>query len=248
MGLVRGQIEKRLSAMLGLNVSFDKFNFSLLGGSVEAQGVTITGPDPSAPPLLTIRRVRAEISLGAALKKEFVIKSLTIEKPVVTMTRGADGRINLPSKPGSATTSETSTDEASGDGDSWKLDAQKVLVVDAEVHYHEANGYRASIDGLLAELKQTAGGGGFEFTLFASAAGRRDVNVPVGPLKLNGIANNMPSLLQWQQARIAGSFELGDLLRGKFDIPSLKPFDVNTELQGSFNLDKIRKLLPSGKQ
>ena len=249
MGLMRGQIERKLSSMLGVDVSFEKFNVSLLGGSIDAQGVTVSGADPSTP-LLTVRRVRAEISLTAALKKEFVVKSLTIEKPVLTIVRGPDGKLNLPTRPTTSDTSATArqtSDSAASEGDSgsWKLDAQRVLVVDAEVHYRESTGYHASIEQLLAELKQA--GAGFEFTLLADSVARRDVSVSVGPLKLSGTASNMPSLLKWRQARVGGSFELGEMLRGKLDIPSLTPPEVKTEFQGSFNLDLLRKLLPPGK-
>ena len=40
--------------------------------------------------------ISPSFALTAALKKEFVVKSLTIEKPVVTIVRGADGGLNLP--------------------------------------------------------------------------------------------------------------------------------------------------------
>lgn len=242
MGLISGQVERRLSSMLGVDVTFDKLNLSVLGGSVEAQGVTVAAADP-ATPLLTVRRVRAEISLGAALKKEFVVKSLTIEKPVLTVVRGADGKLNLPPR---TPKTEAPTKPDDGNAESWKLDAKKVLVVDAEVHYRDARtGYHASIEQLLAELKEAAGG--FEFTLIADSVARRDEPVSVGQLKLTGIAANMPSLLQWQRARLHGSFELGEMLKGKFEVPSLKPAELKTQLDGNFNFDQLRRLLPSSR-
>ena len=82
MRLVREQIEKRLSRMLGAEVTFEKLNLSLLGGSIDAQNVVISTPGGGTP-LLTVRRVRIEVSLAAALRKEVVVKSVTIEKPTV---------------------------------------------------------------------------------------------------------------------------------------------------------------------
>ena len=76
MRLVRQQVEKRLSAMLGAEVTFEKLNFSLLSGTIEAQGVTVTHGRTDEQPLLTVRRLKAELSIGAAFKKELVINAL----------------------------------------------------------------------------------------------------------------------------------------------------------------------------
>lgn len=236
--------------MLGADVTFDKLNVSLLGGSVEAHGVTVSGADPAAP-LLTIRRVRAEISLGAALKKEVIVKSLTIEKPVLTLVRGPDGKLNLPPTIASSDTSaiprQTSdvlrdTAATGDDRTSWKLDAKKVLIVDAEVHYRDVTGYHASIEQLLAELKQSDTG--FDFTIIADSVGRRDVAAPLGTLKLAGTATNVPSLLKWDQARVNASFELEETLHGRADVPSLKPINAKIELAGGVDLTLLRRILP----
>jgi uncharacterized protein involved in outer membrane biogenesis len=253
MGLLRGQFERRLSSMLGADVRFEKLNISLLGGTLDVEGITVSSPGEGATPLLTVKRVRAEVSIAAALKKEFVVKSLTIEKPVLTVVRDANGQLNLPPKLSDTSATPRQTSDATSDtrasedgGGSWKLDAKRVLVVDGEVHYREASGYHASLERLLAELKQVAGG--FEFTLMADSAGRRDVEVPLGSLKMNGTLSNAPTLAQLQNASIAGSFEFGDVLRGKIEVPSIKPLEVKTDLQGTFKLDLIRKLLPSRQQ
>src|SRR5688500_16952754 len=78
VGFLHKSIEIRLSALLGIDVRFEKVSFSLLGGSIDVQGLVIGGNE-AVIPFATIRRVRAEFALAAALKKEFVIKSLTLE-------------------------------------------------------------------------------------------------------------------------------------------------------------------------
>src|SRR3954453_6000064 len=97
MRLVQRQVEKRLSAMLGTEVTFEKLNLSLFSGSIDAQNVVFRTPGGGTP-LLTIRRVRVEVSLAAALRKEVVVKSVTIEAPVFTIVRGAGGGLNFPSR------------------------------------------------------------------------------------------------------------------------------------------------------
>jgi uncharacterized protein involved in outer membrane biogenesis len=217
--------------------------------------VTVAGHDP-ATPLLTIRRVRAEISLGAALKKEFVVKSLTIEKPVVTIVRGADGRLNLPGKMGSSREDVESSAKGRGASDAssatpptqdgegtWKLDAQKVLVVDGEVHYRDASGYHASVEQLLAELKQS--GGGFDFTLIADSTGRRDQPANLGQIRANGRVDHLRNPAQWRNARAHGNLEVSDVLRVKADVPALDPVQAKLEFSGKLNLADVAAFLPS---
>src|SRR4051812_9776399 len=179
MRLVQRQVEKRLSGMLGAEVTFEKLNLSLLGGSIDAQNVVVSAPGGGTP-LLAIRRVRVEVSLAAALKKEIVVKSVTIEKPILSLFRGADGRLNLPSRlsvdlsdASGQMTDVVSDTVASPDAPkAWKFEAQKVLLVDGEAHFRDETGYHASAEKVLAEVKAVAGG--FEFTLMADSWGRRD--------------------------------------------------------------------------
>jgi uncharacterized protein involved in outer membrane biogenesis len=249
MRLVRQQVEKRLSAMLGAEVTFEKLNFSLLSGTIDAQGVTITVGRTGPQPLLTIRRLKAEVSIGAAFKKELVVNALTIEKPVVHLSRDLDGQLNLPKKPVTDTlrqTANTPTDsDASEDSSSsWRFEAKKLLVVDGELHFSDANtGYRATIEPILADVKQA--NGGFEFTVMAEQAKRTDQPAEVGALRLHGHARNMPSPMQWQQARITASLQAAEMLRGQVDVPSLKPIDAKAQFSGTIDVPHVLQLVPA---
>lgn len=258
MGLLRQPVERKLSAMLGAEVTFEKLNFSLLGGSVEAQGVTVAGDDPAVP-FLTIHRVRAEISLGAAMKKQFVVKSLTIEKPVVTAVRGADGRLNLPRRfrpndapesdaPTSAAPRQTSdgpsdTDAADDSAGSWKLEARKVLLVDGEVHFRDASGYHFALGQILGEVNES--NDGFEFTLIVDSVGRRDQPAELGQIRMNGRADNVPDLSQLQRASVRATLEVADALRAQIHAPSLNPLDAKADLNGSLDLATLPAFLPT---
>ena len=58
--------------------------------------MTVAGED-RATPVLTIARVKASVAVARALKGEIVVKSLTIERPVVNVVR-VGGKSNLPKR------------------------------------------------------------------------------------------------------------------------------------------------------
>src|SRR5690242_10129872 len=89
MPILQGAIERKLSSLLGAQVTFDKLNLSLFKGAIEVLGVRVGD-------LATVARVNIEVAIGRAIKGEFVVKSLMIERPVVTLVRRADGSFNLP--------------------------------------------------------------------------------------------------------------------------------------------------------
>src|SRR4051794_29071766 len=97
MAIVQGVIERKLSSLLGAKVTFDKFSVSPLSGTIEASGMRVVGDDEQQPPLLTIVLVRAQISIKQALKGEIIVKSITIEKPVLHLIDG-----KLPHRPTAA--------------------------------------------------------------------------------------------------------------------------------------------------
>src|SRR3954451_20573550 len=82
MAIVKPAIERKLSALLGAAVTIDKLNVSLVGGSIEAIGVTVRGVDCNTP-FATVALVRAEVSAKRILKGEIVVKSVAIERPVI---------------------------------------------------------------------------------------------------------------------------------------------------------------------
>src|SRR5688500_15256556 len=98
MPLLQRAVEKRLSKLLGAAVRFEKFSVSPFKGIIEIVGIRV-GDDEEAP-ILTVARVRAEMSVKRALGGEIVVKSVTIERPVLSVIRWGDGTTNLPSRPG----------------------------------------------------------------------------------------------------------------------------------------------------
>ena len=98
MKFLKQTIEKKLSSLLGAEVTFEDFSVSPLMGRVEATNLIITGDEPGKP-ILTVRRVDAKIAMGKILSGELEIKSLVVESPEVVLKRRDDGSFNLPRPP-----------------------------------------------------------------------------------------------------------------------------------------------------
>jgi uncharacterized protein involved in outer membrane biogenesis len=249
MGILKSAIERKLSAALGARVTFEKLNFSLMSKSVEAFGVVVVTGRGDSSPLLTVRRVKAEVSVAAAFKKEIVVKSLAVEGPVVMLTRGTDGTLNLP-MPGSRSSDTVqnvsdSSDDEGDDGNSWKFEAKKILVVDGEIHFRDAGGYDASAEKLLAELK-ASDAGPMDLTVMADSVGRRDHAVELGQLRLNGKVSGVTDLSDWSRASTQGSVHLGDILRAQVGVSNFRPPNVKTQFTATLpDLALVLSLLPS---
>jgi hypothetical protein len=69
---------RKLSTILGAEVQFKELKVALLAGSIEVIDLKVGD-------FLTAARGVAKVSLGRALKKEIVVRSLTIERPIVDL-------------------------------------------------------------------------------------------------------------------------------------------------------------------
>jgi hypothetical protein len=256
MGLLQQPVQAKLSKLIGAEVRFEHLSVSLLGGSIEARGVTIAGDNP-AEPVLTIRRVRAEISIPRALKKEIVVKSLTIEAPVLSVVRRADGGTNLP-KPIKPPDDEPETPPAprakaeaadDGAGGAWRLEAQRVLLVDGSVRYHAdpppgGETLDLSADGILGELKSA--GGGFDFTCIVESLGRRGARAAeLGQAKCAGRADGVEDLSQILKAKVTATLDAGELLHAEINVPSLKPLEASVKAHAHAEVEKLLPFLPA---
>lgn len=242
MAIIQQAIQRKLSALLGAEVSFDKLNVSLLGGSVEAIGVRVAD-------LLTVARVVAKVAIGRALKGEFVVTSVTIEKPVVTLIRSADGLMNLPkpkSKASAASVAPTPTSASAAKDDEddsrWTFDVEKVLVIDGEASFAAPTDYRATIHKLLLELKRT--GEGYALTMLADSVGRRDVPIELGQLKGTATLGKVRDLTAIASASADAVLELGNDLKLKLRTDEIRSQRFDLTFDGKIDLPRLKALLP----
>ena len=227
-------IQRKLSAVLGADVTFDKLSVSLLGGTIEAAGVTVSGGDKSLPPILTIAKLRAEVAVARALKGEIAVRSLAVERPVLHFVR-RDGRTNFPSRPATAERQEVRADDKE-DKTSWRLDVERVLVVDGEA--------TADLDGrllfakpVLAELKRV-GGDAYELTLLSDSVSH------LGSVRGSGRITGAPDLSSLPNAALSAELQLGEIGQVKFVTPRIRSRNEGEiSVHGGISVAKLMSLL-----
>src|SRR5687767_11641333 len=135
MTLLQQPIERKLSALLGEEVTFEQLKVSLLAGSIEFVGLKVGN-------FITAARGVAKVAVSRALKGEIVVRSLTIERPVVHIE-------HLPkrAKPVAKSKSPAKTEE---DKTRWTFDVERVLIIDGQVNISP----RLALKKLLLELKR----------------------------------------------------------------------------------------------
>ena len=253
MKLVDNVVRRKLSRALGAPVSFDGFKASLLGGTLDVEGLTIGGGAGGGagtlPPLVHVRRTLAHISLGRALMREVAVRSLTLERPVVRIVRTAGGETNLPRPARRAAAAAEDVAEEGDDGEGsagrWAFECEKVLLVDGEVHV-DVQGrvpYRLSVVGLVGELRRTAEGD-YDVTLIADAVRATHEEVALGEFKAHGKIAGAADLSRLAQASVNLDWNLGALLRGRVEAPSLGSRGLSGLVEGSLQAPMLLALLP----
>jgi hypothetical protein len=241
MRLPKEFVERKLSAALGARVTIDSLNVSLLGGSLDVMGVTVTAHG-TIEPLLIVRRIKADVAMSAMLRKELVIKSVVIEGPTLSLVRTADGALNLPKREGkldAATT--TAKDEPDDDVPSaWKLAAEKVRLLDGSVHYRDGT-YHASAERIVAELLQKTGE--IHATVLAASVGRRDELLDLGEARTHAVFR-ATEIAKLRAAPFNATFDVGDVLRGTVNSASVASQHADVDVHAKIVLALLSKLLP----
>jgi hypothetical protein len=220
MDFIRRFIEQKVSQATGAQVRIGKLSFSPFTGGVEVL-------DLSVGDLLTVKRIDAKIAVARALKQEIVVRSLAIERPVLTINRRVDGTTNLPPRP-------PARPEKSGESKSaWEFEAQKVLLVAGQIVMKDAGGYHISLDNLTGSIDRKSADE-TDFLLVADSVGRRDQPVNLGEARLIG--------------KLAGSLNLtlsaGSMLDLSLRTASLDSGCWEGELFLAMSLSMLLALLP----
>jgi uncharacterized protein involved in outer membrane biogenesis len=186
--------------------------------------------DDAADPLLTVVLVRAQISIKQALKGEIVVKSITIEKPVVHLS---DTR--LPHRPPAAPS--TADDKST----SWKLDVQKLFIIDGQVNLRIGSNELAS-GRVLMELNRD--GGDYAMTFLADdvrLAGRGEM---IGTVGATGKIIGAADLTAIPEAGLKVEVTIGQLGHLNFSTPKIRSREGEVELHGKITLAQLLALLP----
>jgi hypothetical protein len=234
MAIVQGVIERKLSALLGAKVTFQKFNVSLFTGTIEAAGVAVG--DDEERPLLTIVLVHAEISIKRALKGEIVVKSVTVEKPAFTVIRWGDGTSNLPR------TTSPNSDVPADDKTTWKFDVEKLFIIDGQVTLRLGT-YELLSPRVLMELNRF-GGTDYSLTILAEDVRRRDQEAIIGTVGVTGRITNAADLTTISEAGMEADLTIGDWGVVTFKTPRIRSLQGEIELRGRITLQQLIALLP----
>lgn len=261
MRLPKSLIQRKLSALLGGEVSFDRLSISPLRGCIDAHGVSVAGDDPAAP-VLTVEHVRAEVAIAALLKGEVVVRSFTVTRPAVSIVRRPDGTTNLPRPPrdldGDDAAAPPPDDGSTGDEDDaapsrWGFDVGRVLVSDGQAHLRDqASGYHASLEGVNLELTRAAagaaGGDGYDLALGVRSAARRDRPADLGAINAMGRLSGIADLRAVATAGLQATLDVGGRLRARLNSPAsadLASRSADFDLDGRLDLAQLLLLLPA---
>jgi uncharacterized protein involved in outer membrane biogenesis len=222
-------LEKKLSELLGADVSFDRVKLSPLSGKLEVINLSAKARGESEP-FLSVPRIEAKIAMARALKQEISIQSLRIERPMV--------RLPLPITPKRRESTQPTTDRPEI-SKAWQFEADDVLVVDALVHFDGA-GYRAIAENTTISLKRDESG--IAITLMAQTLGRVEPNVVLGAAKLNGhIATRDFTKLATSPVTLAG--EIADKIRVQAKTDSIASRMVDARIEGTLDSAHLSRLV-----
>jgi hypothetical protein len=234
-------VERKISAAAGASVTFEEFKFSPLSGTIDIRGMKVAVPR-FATPMLTVDRVLAKVVVARALKQEIVLKSLAIEKPVLSIVYRSDGSLNFDE----TTKARAASAELKEAGGAWEFECDKVLIIGGQVLYKDnrRDRYTLAVESVNATIEPD--GEDLSLVLSADATGRRDKPVEMGPLKLTG--------------RLTGAARFRNLgaaalkLDGSLDTVSIavastlilnRAFGIDES--GVTRLEKLAALLPSAR-
>ena len=233
MTLLRGVIQRKLSAALGAVVEMGDLRVSPIKGTVDALDVSVTAGRAVA---LRVPRIKADVSFSRALHKEIAIKSVVLERPVLRVVQGEDGTLRLPAA------------QKSGNGNhGWTSELGRVLLVDGEIRFtsHWGNwaGYEFAAAGVLAELLRTPTG--YKFTVIMTSPARLDRSAALGEIKALGEITLHDAPARTGDASLIATIDLGPTLNAKLTSPSLSSRRARLEFKGDFELARLFELLPA---
>jgi hypothetical protein len=245
-------IEKKLSRLLGGQVTFEGLKVSPFAGRVEAGGMRVvqaSGTDP----VLCVRRISAEVSVAKALTGEIQIKSMSIEGAVINLVRAVDGGLNLPRKSealegpkgsgGANVLSAPAGSEPAGADKGIKFEAQVMRLNGAQVTFmNRANGYQVVASGIDGEIREL--GGRVDFSFSIGAIRRADVLVELGSVKVRGMINGPLANVSRAGGNVA--VELSDGMKGTVTSTRFAEKSAAVEFGGAVDLAKFLGMLPSG--
>lgn len=255
IGLLQRTIERRLSAALGARQRIAELRLSPLAGSIDAHGISLAGAGDGADPFLTIDHLKAEIAVGKALRREITVKSIAIERPVLSIHRRADGSTNLPRRedpPASSGNDRPACERAveSAEEPAWRFDLERLLMVGGEIALRcEATDeapYRLLARPVLAEVRHD--GSDVSVTVIAESVTRRQdagADVEVGQVKATGTFDGVLDFSALLARPVRAQVDIGETVQMTFASDALRGGCIGADVKGSIDLQTLLALVPN---
>lgn len=245
---MRKPLQKKLSSLLGMEVRLGEVKLSLMKGTLDVRDVLVLGA--AGETVLTVERVKAEVSVAGVFKKEIAVKSLAIEKPRLAIVQDAAGRLNVlrPAQPPVVALDASDDDEEEEPeappevkGSGWKLDARRVLLVDGEVSFRGGHGALAgwgvALRKILGELKRVDDG--FDLTAIVESVAE------LGALHATGKLTGIDNVADLARAALVANVEMAGI-KAKVESPSIESRQVTASVDGNVHLPTWAKAVPPG--
>ncbi len=233
MSVFLPMVRRRLSAMLGAAVEIADLNVSPLRGEALARGVRV---GDSHKPLLTIDAIRFKISIREAIRKRFVVESLTLDRPVIDLSQSSEGLWNLP------TGSQASGSVEDRDDAGPSFDANHVFMVDGAFGlsmFVAGVQTQINVHGVMAELKRE--GERLRLTLLGAKGA---VNgQPLGELRIAAEVGPIANLASFKQAAATAQVELGSLMKLNLGADRIGGGTMTVALESNLEMPQIVTLL-----
>ncbi len=200
----RPEIESRISAALGREVSIGNLSLSLLSGSVQAEKISIADdPAFSSSPFVQAKQLNVGVQLWPLITSQQInITSLTLQQPDVNLIQSSNGLWNFSSlgknagatnrRPGSPTSSQQtqtqkpdSTQPVSGrDTAPPKVSVGSLNINDGRVSVLTVGGKPHQYTGVNVTAKNVSYSSRFPFTVDANTpgGGKAKLDGQVGPI------------------------------------------------------------------
>lgn len=120
--------EQKLSASVGARIQVRDFALSLSQLTLDLYSVTVNGTAPYAePPLLTVDHIGLGLGITSLLRREWYMRNIAVDHPVVRLLVDSRGNDNLPESKGK---------NRQGNVDWFQLGVRHALLDGGEVYYN----------------------------------------------------------------------------------------------------------------
>ncbi len=90
-------IDQKVTKATGTRVELENINIQLSTLSVDIYGLTVFGAAPyTHPPLLQIQHIKVSIGITSLLHRQWYLKNIVVDAPVIKFFTDAGGVTNLP--------------------------------------------------------------------------------------------------------------------------------------------------------